>query len=191
MINLNEEKFNGRENAVKVFNNGKAGEVIVKVRSEKKKVEDHPQAPDWKVFWIEADGTEINTAFYYLDPNREGYENKLGIQGRILKDILRALYGEDTALPSAPTYTELLDQCMALVATAGAKEVKAGFTYGSIKYPSKKGYLQLKNTFPFVTGNLDESIAFNWDYDLQHRPKSDSESPSADTKEASTSARPW
>jgi len=187
MINLNEAKFNGAENAPKIFNDGEAGEVIVTVRVEKKKADDHPKGPDYKVFWVKED-REINTGFYYLDSTHPKYEANLGINGRMLKDIVKALYGENVALPSGDTYKEVLDQCMQLIAGKPNTQVKIGVDYGTVKRPSKKGYLQLKNSFPFITGDLTKAIPFNWNYDLQHRPAPDAE---ATTTAKAEEDAPW
>jgi hypothetical protein len=187
MINLNEIEVRDKSS---VFNNGKAGEAVVKIAAEKKKPTDKENAPDWKLIFIDSEDRSLNEGFYYLDPtryaNEEKFKNRLGYEASKLKHIVNALYGKDFEFPGFATPVDMLDGCMKLIAQKAGTTVKVGATFGTVRNPSKNGYLRLKSTFPFITGNIDDEISFS-NIDLLERPQ-----PKAPVKEESdTTDLPW
>ena len=188
MINLNEVKVSSQN---PVFNNGIAGEVIVKITVGKKKVTDAPNKPDWTVTFTDKDGRSINEGFYYLDETKyattEKFNNHLKYEAARLKHLVNALFG-DIQFPAFNTTKEMLDWCMTTLAKQNNATVKIGATYGTVKRPNNKGYIGLKQRFQFIC-NVNESIGFNKN-DLMERPTPTDVKPE-DPQEDSVKDLPW
>ena len=169
MINLNEIKVGG--DTSKVFNDGNAGEVTVQMGVARKKPEDGERFPDWNFIAKDSQERTLREGFYYLDPagykSEEKYNNHLIFEGRRLKHILNALYGDDLEFPPFSSPKEMLDWCMNTIAKKNGTTVRIGVTYGTVKRPSN--YLQLKSTFPFIVNGDDKEIKFS-NIDLMERP---------------------
>ena len=188
MINLNEVKVNGKN---PVFNDGNAGEVIVKITVGKKKVTDNPNKPDWSITFSDKDGRSINEGFYYLDETKysstEKFNNHLKYEAARLKHLVTALFGEMN-FPAFNTTKEMLDWCMTMLLKQNNAQVKIGATYGTVKRPNNKGYIGLKSSFPFIC-SVDEHIGFSKN-DLMERP-TPTDATSDDSKDDSTKDLPW
>lgn len=157
-----------------VFNNGNAGQVVAKVFVEKRKPEDGATFPDWKIIFKDKDDRQLNEGFYYLDPSRyssdEKFNARLNFEAKKLKHLVHGIMGKGVDFPVFEDTKEMLDGCMKMLQTAEGTTVNLGVTYGTTKRPNKKGYLQLKSTFPMIT-DVDTEISFN-DNDLMEKPES-------------------
>jgi hypothetical protein len=167
-INLNETSFN-EPTGSKAINGGKSGAVKVTFQVAKKLPADAPNTPDWKILFKDDSGRPLNEGYYYLKPTSPNYEKAVNVQGRILKHMVQVLYGEAQQFPVCNTSIEMLDNCMAMIANKAGTPVTIGVSYGTIKRPNRRGYLQLKSTFPFMT--IGGEITFNSEYDLMERPE--------------------
>ena len=146
LINLNDEKFDVSE--ISIFNNGKAGIVSdCEITIEKKKPTDSYNAPDYKIMIVDKFGS-VNTGLYYLDPKHEKFKDQLKYQGRDLKHIHRAVFG-DKELPTFKDTKEMLDKVMeAIKAVEKTAKVRVAVCYGTTQRPS--AYLRLRNFPPFI-----------------------------------------
>ena len=180
MIDLNNPEFGKTDPTVNIFNNGKAGEVLVTFTTVKKEGTNY-----WSVVFKEDNDLkrELDERFYPVDSSDPKKQAKINILGRRLTHILKELGVE--VLPKADTSEELIDKCMAVIQEKAGRVVKIGVTFGTVKWPNKRGFLQLKNTFPFIRGDIKESIPFNASYDLMTRPQ-----PQGDRSSSSTEGEP-
>lgn len=150
MINLNDEVFNGGNN-IQIFNNGVAGRVdnVIGSKIERKTPEDMDIAPDYKLYFKDKDGAEINVGFWYLDPNKPTFAKDLEKQGKSLKHLIHCYYGDSYQFPAFNSPKEMLDGCIKLInAKFTSVLVRVYCTYGTTQYPKK--YLQLRSYVPFI-----------------------------------------
>lgn len=181
-----------------VFNNGKAGEVIVKITVSAKKPTDEERMPDWTITFTDKENRQIFEGFYYLDPARftseEKFNNFLKYEASRLKHLVHAFYGKAFEFPKYDSPKAMLNGCMQLLIRYNNSTVKIGVTFGTVKRPSRKGFIQLKSTFPFITTNLNEEITFS-DRDLMERPTPndipDNTSGSSDNDTSGEIVMPW
>jgi hypothetical protein len=168
MINLNEIKVGG--DTSKVFNDGNAGEVVAQIGAARKKPDDGEKYPDWNLMFKDDQGRVLKEGLYYMDPagytSEKKFNNHLMFEGRRLKHVLNALYGDDLVFPTFSSTKEMLDWCMNAITKKNGTNVRVGATYGTVKRPSN--YLQLKSTFPFIATG-DDKIKFS-NIDLMERP---------------------
>jgi hypothetical protein len=153
MFNLNDASFDAAEGKA-IFNDGNAGvaENITMV-VEKKKPEDKPNSPDYKLTFTDSKGGSCNTSFWYVDKDTEysTIAEQIQKQGKVLKHVIHAIYGDDYQFPNGfNSAKELLDGCMLLIrtglATGGKFRVFAN--YGSTQ--GIKKYIQPRSWVPFV-----------------------------------------
>jgi hypothetical protein len=153
MFNLNDASFDAAEGKA-IFNDGNAGvaENITMV-VEKKKPEDKPNSPDYKLTFTDSNGGSCNTSFWYVDKDTEysTIAEQIQKQGKVLKHVIHAIYGDDYQFPNGfNSAKELLDGCMLLIrtglATGGKFRVFAN--YGSTQ--GIKKYIQPRSWVPFV-----------------------------------------
>lgn len=154
MINLNDDVFNSSSN-VQIFNNGEAGRVdhVVGSRIEQKQPTDLPNAPDYKLYFKDKNGAEINLPFWYLDPNKDTFSKDLEKQGKALKHIVHCYLGEDYKFPTFNSPKEMLDGCMKLISQKFTSVyVRLFCTYGTTQYPKK--YIQIRSYVPFIENEV-------------------------------------
>ena len=185
MINFNEIKVSGKN---PVFNNGEAGELMATMVVSRKKPTDAVNRPDWSITFTDSEGRTLNEGFYYIDETKytssEKYNNHLKFEAARLKHFVNALYGEMN-FPAFNSTKEMLDWCMTTLVKQNNAKVKIGVTFGTVKRPNNKGYLGLKSTFPFISGDPNYIIGFSKN-DLVERP-----APSAPKEEDTTKDLPW
>lgn len=175
-INLNDRNFDVGD--VTIFNEGKAGRVNdVTLRVEKKDSSDTSRSPDWKVFYTDPAGGEVNDGYYYLDQKHEKFKTHLKYQGAALKHLLHAVFGEKMQIPEFKTAKEMLDKCMTeLSKTPEDKKFRVGVSYGTGTRPS--AYLRVKPYPVFIepmsVPEAESRIVFTGDY-LMQRPVADAE----------------
>jgi hypothetical protein len=153
MFNLNDASFDAKEGAA-IFNNGKAGiaeNVVVAVA--KKKPEDKPNSPDYKLTFTDANGGSCNTSFWYVEKATEyaSIEEQVQKQGKILKHVIHAIYGSNYQFASGfDSARALLDGCMKIIRDGLASGVKFRVfaNYGSTQ--SVKQYIQPRSWVPFM-----------------------------------------
>ena len=148
MINLNDNSFDGGSN-VQIFNGGQAGVVRnVKLDRVEPKTE-AGNAPDYKLFFKDSNGAELNLAFWYLDSTRDTFAKDLEKQGKALKHLVHCFLGETYQFPAFTSPKELLDGCLQLIQPKiSSVMVRLYCTYGTTLYPKK--YLQVRSYVPFI-----------------------------------------
>jgi len=153
MINLNDNSFDGGS-SVQIFNDGVAGLVrnVRLDRIEAKAAGDQASAPDYKLFFKDSNGAEINMAFWYLDQNRDTFAKDLEKQGKALKHLIHCYLGEEYQFPAFNSPKELLDGCMKIIQPKIAAMVRVYCTYGTTLYPKK--YIQVRSYVPFIESEL-------------------------------------
>lgn len=139
MVNLND--FSDQKE-VAIFNNGNAGRVTnVTVSVKKKTPEDKENAPDYKVFFKDANG-EMNEGIYYI---KEGDNNPKFKLGRLI-NMVHAVNPETIGVefPQFPTYEKATDFLMQKINEGARKgnKVNVFVAYGNEAYP--KEYLTLR-----------------------------------------------
>lgn len=150
MINLNDDVFNGGS-SIQVFNNGVAGRVdnVIGSKIEQKQPTDLPNAPDYKLYFKDKEGAEINLPFWYLDSNKDTFAKDLEKQGKALKHLVHCYLGEDYKFPAFNTPKEMLDGCIKLISQKFTSVyVRLFCTYGTTQYPKK--YIQIRSYVPFI-----------------------------------------
>jgi hypothetical protein len=153
MFNLNDSAFDAKEGAA-IFNNGKAGvaeDVVVAVA--KKKPEDKPNSPDYKLTFTDSKGGACNMSFWYVDKATDyaTVEELVQKQGKILKHVIHAIYGSNYQfLTGFDSANGLLDGCMKIIRDGLASGVKFRVfaNYGSTQ--SVKQYIQPRSWVPFM-----------------------------------------
>jgi len=153
MFNLNDSAFDAKEGAA-IFNNGKAGIAEnITVSISKKKPEDKPNSPDYKVTFTDENGGSCNTSFWYIDKATEyaSVEEQAQKQGKVLKHIIHAIYGPNYQFTSGFDSTRaLLDGCMKIIrdGLASGPKFRVFANYGSTQ--SVKQYIQPRSWVPFM-----------------------------------------
>lgn len=149
VINLNDSKFAGS----KVFNNGNAGLVTVTIdRITKKQPSDADNTPDYRVFYKDSSGAEINQGWYYFTVRQgdtdEQIEQKKGYELSRLVSLARTVLGPNAELPEVTDVQNALDVVMNIVSkNAGDTQYNVFVTYGTVQRPSR--YLELRR-FNFI-----------------------------------------
>jgi hypothetical protein len=135
-INLN--KIVSEKTGSAIFNNGNAGRVKnVQVEVIKKKPEDDPQSPDFKVFFIDSAGGKINLGVYY--PTERTSDKELAIRTDQLLSILFALLPEvkNSELPEFDTHKQVFDYLLKQIAVNSKNvPINVFVAYGTQKSPS-------------------------------------------------------
>jgi hypothetical protein len=157
MINLNDESYDSKP-GVQIFNDGVPGIVEnVTISIEKKKPEDKPNSPDYKVVFTDEKGGQTNLSFWYVTQANEWktLEELVKAQAKSMKHILHALLGKETQLPSFNNATEMLNGCMKMIHDGAKNGVKFRVytNYGTTQSP--KAYLQVRAWVPFMQSMSD------------------------------------
>ena len=153
MINLNDASFDAAEGKA-IFNNGDAGVAEnISMTVEKRKADDKPNSPDYKLTFTDANGGTCNTSFWYVkkDTDYAKIPEQIQKQGKALKHVIHAIYGDGYQFPTGfNSAKELLDGCMQLIRTGLATGLKFRVfaNYGSTQ--GVKKYIQPRSWVPFV-----------------------------------------
>jgi hypothetical protein len=150
MFNLNDKSFDG---GVAIFNGGNAGKVNnVEMNVEKKKVTDADNAPDFKLFFKDEQGSLINQGFYYHKDNEQyddekNKNNERYLISRVLS-AAKTVVNKDFVFEEFNTSKEILDYLFKLMNdNCEGKKLNVFVTYGTVNKPSQ--YLGLRY-FNFV-----------------------------------------
>lgn len=145
-FNLNDASYDASS---AIFNNGVAGVVDnCKARLERTKQDDksNPNAPDYKIFFADSSGAEVNMAFWY--PKEDDTDENIIRFLKKLKHISHCFCGDDAQLPSGNPKI-ILDGVMKMVKETGlAMPVRVATNYGTTG--REKRYLNVRNFVPFV-----------------------------------------
>lgn len=153
MINLNDASFDAAEGKA-IFNNGVAGVAEnVTVTIAKRKPEDKVGSPEYKLVFTDADGGSCNTSFWYVEKDTDyaTIQEQIQKQGKVLKHVIHAIYGDNYQFPSSfNSAKELLDGCMLLIRTglATGGQFRVFANYGSTQ--GVKKYIQPRSWVPFM-----------------------------------------
>lgn len=145
MFDLNGEDFKERE-IKRVFNDGNGGKVsnVIISKVEKKTLDDDANAPDYKIYFEDNQGAEINIGFWKEAKDDAGAKRELS---RLLH-IARAVLGSDYKFPAVASYTEGVNVLSKLIKdNAQGKQFNIFVAYGTEGYPKK--YLTIRY-FDFI-----------------------------------------
>jgi hypothetical protein len=146
-FNLNDESFDS--GASSIFNNGIAGVVEnCKVRLERTKQadKDNPNSPDYKLFFTDTTGADLNLGLWYPKDNEE--EKNIIKFLKKLKHLAHCFCGDTAQLPSGSPKV-ILDGVMKMLKDSGLQmPVKVMTNYGTNGY--EKMYLNVRSFVPFV-----------------------------------------
>ena len=147
-FNLNDASYDAQENKA-IFNNGIAGVVEnCSARVERTKQEDksNPNAPDYKIFFADPSGAEVNVAFWY--PKDDETEENIIKFLKKLKHIAHCFCGADAQLPAGNPQT-IMDGVMNMLRESGmSASVRVMTNYGTQGRESQ--YLRVRTFVPFV-----------------------------------------
>ena len=147
-FNLNDASYDAGK-SVTIFNNGVAGVVEnCKARVERTKQDDksNPNAPDYKIFFADSSGAEINVAFWY--PKDDDTEENIIKFLKKLKHMAHCFVGNDAQLP-AGSPTAILDGVMKMLKESGmTPQVRVMTNYGTVG--RERQYLSVRTFVPFV-----------------------------------------
>lgn len=148
MINLNDSSFNGGSN-IKIFNDGNAGIANNVIGTKIESKQDASNGPDYKLFFKDNNGGEVNIAFWYLDTNKETFAKDLEKQGKALKHLAHCYLNSDYQFPAFGSPKEMLDGIIRAISSKFTTVlVRLYCTYGSTLAPKK--YLQVRSYVPFI-----------------------------------------
>jgi len=196
IFNLNEMSTMGN-GTVKVFNNGIAGKVEnVKVTVTKKEPGEGERNPDYKIVYIDKNGSELGDGLYYnrVEP-REGYsaeesaKKASGYVNRILS-IANAVVAEGFVYPEVNSAREAMDTLLKIIKeNSEGKFVNVFTSYGTKQYPST--YLGVRY-FDFIekADNTGYSRLIPKGDDMMERPVADAPKTEQSTS-TTTSGTVW
>jgi hypothetical protein len=152
MINLNDASFDAKEGAA-IFNDGKAGIAEnVTLSISKKKPEDKEGSPDYKLSFTDAAGGSCNSSFWYVEKATEysTIDEQVAKQGKVMKHVIHAIYGNTYQFPSFNSAREMLDGCMKIIrdGLAQGPKFRVFANYGTTS--SVKNYIQPRSWVPFM-----------------------------------------
>lgn len=151
-INLNDDSFNQKESSVVILNEGVPGIVEdVTYSVSKKKADDKPNAPEFKVTFKDAKGGSVDMSFWVAEATSYNTEEEaVKKQGTLLKHLIHAVYGSDYSFPSFANKTDMLNGCMKLLmeGSKSGNKYRIFTNYGTTGKPSK--YLGIRGWVPCV-----------------------------------------
>jgi hypothetical protein len=146
-FNLNDASYDASGSTV--FNNGVAGVVDnckAKVERVKQEDKENPNAPDYKVVFVDNTGADINIAFWY--PKEDDSDENIMRFLKKLKHLAHSFCGSDAQLPSGSPRV-ILDGVMKMIKDTGMQmPVRVMTNYGTTGYESR--YIRVRNFVPFV-----------------------------------------
>jgi hypothetical protein len=157
-INLNDDSFDAKKGAA-IFNGGRAGVVEnVTISIEKRKADDKPAAPEYKVVFTDESGATCNTSFWYIteDTKHDTVDEQITKKGKIFKHLVHAMYGADYKLPNFENAKDMLDGIMKLLreGSVTAGKFRVFVNYGAKISP--KSFIQPRSWVPFMESmNVD------------------------------------
>jgi hypothetical protein len=153
MYNLNDASFDAAEGKA-IFNKGVAGVAEnITMTIVKRKAEDKPGSPEYKLVFTDAEGGSCNTSFWYVEKDTDyaTIADQIQKQGKVLKHVIHAIYGDTYQFPNGfNSAKELLDGCMLLIrdGLAAAPKFRVFANYGSTQ--GVKKYIQPRSWVPFM-----------------------------------------
>lgn len=152
MINLNDASFDAKEGAA-IFNDGKAGIAEnVTLSISKKKPEDKEGSPDYKLTFTDEAGGSCNSSFWYVEKATEysTIDEQVSKQGKVMKHVIHAIYGNTYQFPNFNSAREMLDGCMKIIrdGLAQGPKFRVFANYGTTS--SVKNYIQPRSWVPFI-----------------------------------------
>jgi len=149
-IDLNDDEFNEGESKGAI-NGGKAGlvENLSFVKVTKKGKDDHEKAPDYKVFFKDENGVELDMPFYYLDPSLEWFPKAKKTQGAAMKSLITTMIDPEYNEWAFASYKAMLDTCMKMLKDADTEPLyRIATNYGTSM--SHKAFIQFRTWTPFI-----------------------------------------
>jgi len=152
-FDLNAGEFNNNGTGT-IFNNGVAGKVDnVLIDVQKRQADEPDNSPDYKVFFTDDNGSQINMGLYYFSRN-EGFDDarnasleKLSISRAV--SIAKSVVPAEFEFPKVDNSKEAIDVLMKITKEHSAgKRVNVFATYGTVKAPKK--YLGVYKNFDFI-----------------------------------------
>lgn len=153
-INLN-SFVNKEPSDVLVFNDGNAGRVKnVRIEVSKKKPDDKPNSPDYKLLAIDSKGADVNLGIYY--PTERTKDSEIRIRMNQLVSCLFALNPslKGKELPEFSTHKEAYDFLLSQIAkSSNGASVNVFVSYGTIDRPSIYLGFRAYNVFEEITAD--------------------------------------
>lgn len=157
MIRLNEIQES------KIINNGKAGLVKgLSLTLESKTSEHNENFPDFKFIFSESNGARIDVSFYYFTNKEFETQNdknkRMNVYLRRLMHIVKAVMGQDySPTDEFANMKDAADFCVKVIKdNCSDKLFDLFINFGTTRYPSKRGFLEVRFNTPFVR-NEDQS----------------------------------
>lgn len=157
MIRLDEIQEN------KIINNGRAGKVQgVSLKLIRKTANNHKSFPDFKIVFSEKNGATIDIGIYYFQDKDFETEKEINIRRNRyllrLMHITKAVMGIDfNPTNEFSNMKEATDFCVENIEKNSSNKLFNIFiTFGTIKYPSKKGFLEVRYNIPFIKNVTDD-----------------------------------
>jgi hypothetical protein len=152
MINLNDASFDASESKA-IFNDGNAGIAEnVALSVSKKKPEDKEGSPDYKLVFTDENGGSCNSSYWYVEKATEysSIEEQVTKQGKVMKHLIHAIYGQTYQFPNFTSSREMLDGCMKIIrdGLASGPKFRIFTNYGTTS--SVKNYIQPRSWVPFI-----------------------------------------
>jgi len=156
MIRLNEIQES------KIINNGKAGLVKNVSLEMSRKTDEHDKSfPDFKIIFSENNGANIDIGIYYFkDKDFETEKQRNNRMNRYLSRLMhiaRAVMGVDFSPSEEFTNVkDATDFCINIIEENSSNKFFDIFiTFGTVNYPSKKGFLEVRYNVPFIKNSED------------------------------------
>ncbi len=147
-FNLNDASYDA-QGGVAIFNNGTAGVVencSNRIERTKQENKSNPNAPDYKIFFADPSGAEVNVAFWY--PKDSDTEENIIKFLKKLKHIAHCFCGSEAQLPTGNPKA-ILDGVMKMLNDSGmSSKVRVMTNYGTQGRESQ--YLRVRTFVPFV-----------------------------------------
>jgi hypothetical protein len=152
MINLNDASFDASEGKA-IFNGGNAGIAEnVSLSISKKKPEDKEGSPDYKLTFTDENGGACNSSYWYVEKATEysSIDEQIAKQGKVMKHVIHAIYGNTYQFPNFNSAKEMLDGCMKIIrdGLSSNPKFRVFANYGTNS--SVKNYIQPRSWVPFV-----------------------------------------
>jgi len=148
----------------KIINNGNAG-VVSNVSIEVlRKTEEHVKDyPDFKIIFSEQNGASIDIGVYYF--KNKDFETEVERSKRTnnyllrLMHIVKAVKGLDFAPSQGFTSVkEATEFCIDTIEKNSSNKLFNIFiTFGTLTYPSKRGFLEVRFNIPFIK-NIEDTL---------------------------------
>lgn len=159
MIRLDEIQEN------KIINEGKAGLVQNLSLEVLYKTQEHSEGfPDFKFIFSENNGANIDIGYYYFNKRPGETEREEGKRAnnylRRLMHIVKAVMGQDfSPTQNFENMQDATDFCVKTIEeNAKDKSFDIFINFGTKRYPSKRGFLEIRYNLPFVRSAGQEAL---------------------------------